>query len=376
MICLTLFFTRGVSLKTWEQIGSLEREIAPYVRLSQKKGIQVSFVTYGDTTDLKFRDQLSGIEILCNRWRLPSRIYEKLIPFLHAHAFTRTDLIKTNQTNGADTALRTARLWQKMLLVRCGYMWSDFAMRGGRVQEGMMARRIERSVFTAAQHVIVTTASMKDYIIENYYVPSKRIHIIPNFVLTDIFNPDNIQKVSKRICFIGRLSEQKNLFSLVQACTGLDVELVFIGEGQLRTALQEKAMEINVPLSLAGNLPHHQLPEEIRQSALFALVSYFEGHPKALLEAMSCGAAVLGADSPGIREQIIHGETGWLVGTDPDSIRSGIQHLLANPSLRQKMGANARRFAVENYSLEKIVEAEYMLIMEIMKNNEKNGRMP
>jgi glycosyltransferase involved in cell wall biosynthesis len=111
---------------------------------------------------------------------------------------------------------------------------------------------------------------------------------------------------------------------------------------------------------------HHQLPEMIRQSTLFALVSPHEGHPKSLLEAMSCGVAVLGADSPGIREQIQHAETGWLCGTDAQSIRAGIQHLLANPALREKLGRNARRFIEENYSIDKIVELEHSLLQKIL----------
>lgn len=367
MIYLTLFFTRGVSLRTWERIGSLEREVSLYVHLQNQKGIKVSFVTYGDKTDLKYRDQLQGIEILCNRWKFPSGIYEQLIPLLHARTLAQSSLIKTNQMNGAEVALRVARLWRKPLLARCGFMWSDLMRSKGKNNEAELARTIERAVFTGAQAVAITTASMKGYVIKNYNVSDERVHIIPNFVLTDVFAPQKAPIIDKRICFIGRLSEEKNLFSLLQACAGLDIDLHFIGDGHLRTALQEKAKELGVQLTLHGNLPHDQLPSLIRQSALFALVSPHEGHPKSLLEAMSCGAAVLGADSPGIREQIIHGETGWLVGTDSESIHAGMQHLLANSPLREKLGANARRFVLENYSLDKTLEMEYALYQEIIK---------
>lgn len=367
MIYLTLFFTRGVSLETWKRIGSLEREIALYVYLQQQKGVKVSFVTYGDKTDLKYCDQLHGIEILCNRWKLPPGIYEQLIPLLHARTLSRSMLIKTNQINGADVALRAAHLWHKPLLARCGYMWSDLAESMGNHNEAKRARSIEGTVFKHAQAVVITTPSMKEYVIKSYGVPDQRVHIIPNFVLTDIFSPETTQPIPHRLCFIGRLSEEKNLLALLQACAGLSVDLHFIGEGRLRTILQEKAKELGVQLTLHGNLPHHQLPAMIRRSALFALVSPHEGHPKSLLEAMSCGVAVLGADSPGIREQIVHGETGWLVGPDVESIRAGIQHLLANPSLREKLGANARRFVLENYSLDKILGMEYAVYEEIIK---------
>jgi len=364
MIRLTLFFTHGVSLQTWAGNGSLEREIALYLHL-QQKGLQVSFITYGGKTDLQYCDQLQGIEILCNRWNLPPQRYEQLIPWLHARTLARATLIKTNQADGADVALRAARLWRKPLLARCGYMWSDLMQSSGRQEEAKRAHAIERAVFTRARGVVVTTPFMKEYVLKNYSIPNERVHIIPNFVLTNIFSSEKMQPVPHRVCFIGRLSEEKNLFSLIQACAGLGMDLHFIGEGHLRAPLQDKARELGVQLTLHGNLQHHELPAVIRQSALFALVSPHEGHPKSLLEAMSCGVAVLGADSPGIREQIIHGETGWLVGTDAESIRAGIQHLLANPRLRAQLGANARRFIESTYSLEKIVEMEYALYQEI-----------
>jgi glycosyltransferase involved in cell wall biosynthesis len=366
LLRLILFFTRNVSLQTWAQNGSLQREIALYSQL-RKKGVSISFVTYGSKEDLVYAQEAQGIEILCNHWNLPPRWYERLLPFLHANLLRRADVIKTNQTNGAETALRAAQLWRKPLIARCGYMWSDLAESSGRHAEAEQARRIERKVYHAARRVVVTTPSMKEYAVLRYELPSTQVQVIPNYVLTDMFSPGVSRPASHLICFIGRLSEEKNLPALIQACEGLDVELVLIGEGHLRASLQELARQIGVKVHMPGNLPHHQLPDLIRQSAIFALISAHEGHPKSLLEAMSCGIAVLGADSPGIREQILHGETGWLCRTDAQSVRAGIQHLLANPALRKKLGRQARRFIEENYSLDKVVEMEYSLLQTVVR---------
>jgi len=362
---LILFFTRGVSLKTWASNGSLEREIAIYQRL-QEKGVEVTFVTYGGIDDLQYENRLQGVHILCNRMNLPQNWYEQWLPWLHDLSFNTADIIKTNQINGADVALRAAKFWRKPLIARCGYMWSDFAGFSGKHEEARRARQIEQSVFSNAERVVVTTPAMKEYAIKQYALAPEHVQVIPNYVLTDVFSAGAQKPQPNRICFIGRLSEEKNLPALIQACMGLDVELVLIGEGHLRASLQEFAKQLGVNVSMPGNLPHHQLPDTIRQSAIFTLVSPHEGHPKSLLEAMSCGTAVLGADSPGIREQIVHGETGWLCGTDAQSIRAGILHLLANPSLREKLGRNARRFIEENYSLDKIVEMEYSLLQTVV----------
>jgi len=365
-IRLVLFFTRGVSLHTWAQNGSLEREIALYLRL-QQQGVKISFVTYGDKTDLKYKDALQGIEILCNRWNLSRRWYELLIPFLHGRALCHAGVIKTNQTNGADVALRAAKVWRKPLVARCGYMWSEFAERSGKPDMVRLARQVEKDIFTNSQRIVVTTPAMQDFIEKKYQVDARKISVFPNYVMTDKFSLQMVEPVPNRICFIGRLTEQKNLKSLLCACEGLSVELHFAGEGHLMASLQEDARTMAIPLVLHGNLPHHQLPELIHSSAVFVLPSTYEGHPKSLLEAMSCGAAVLGADSPGIREQIKHGETGWLCGTDEQSIRTGIQHLLNDPPLREKIGRNARRFIEENYSLDKVVELEYSLLKDFIE---------
>ena len=99
--------------------------------------------------------------------------------------------------------------------------------------------------------------------------------------------------------------------------------------------------------------------------AIFVLPSLYEGHPKTILEAMACGASVVGADSPGIRELIRHGKTGYLCGTDPQSIRVALEELLAHLTLRRELGSNARQYVVENYSLAKIGKMELTMLKEV-----------
>jgi glycosyltransferase involved in cell wall biosynthesis len=164
---------------------------------------------------------------------------------------------------------------------------------------------------------------------------------------------------------VGRLSQLKNPQLLIRACAGLDVELVMVGDGPLRPAVEELGAELKVRLRLMGNLPHRELPGVLNQAAIFLLTSQIEGHPKALLEAMSCGLAVIGVDSPGIRELICHQENGWLCPADENSIRAAIQQLLAQPYLRAELGRNARRFVAENFAFERVIEMEISALREL-----------
>jgi hypothetical protein len=57
---LILFFTRGISLQTWEEIGMMDREIEIYKRLLPFVG-SISFLTYGSEKDLAFAPRLDDI---------------------------------------------------------------------------------------------------------------------------------------------------------------------------------------------------------------------------------------------------------------------------------------------------------------------------
>jgi glycosyltransferase involved in cell wall biosynthesis len=362
-INLVLFFTRGVSLKTWDTVGMFEREVAIYRRL-QEHGVQVSFVTYGDASDLAYADRLPGIRILCNRWGLPARRYTRLAPLLHWRQMWRGDIFKTHQTEGAEVAFLAKRLFGKKMIARAGFMWSVFLKNAGTFSydaESLIRR--EREAFTRADWVVVTTALMKEYAVENYGLPSAKVQVIPNYVLTDLFAPSRESRQSRRrIIYVGRFSQEKNLLGLLEAIGGLDVELIMIGDGLQRQQLEERATSYGINVRFLGNRPHYELPKFLNQADLFVLLTSCEGHPKTLLEAMACGLPVIGADSPGIREMIEHRQTGFLCGPSPYEIRAAILEVLGDDRLKTKMGRLAREFVVENFSIDEILKLELNLL--------------
>ncbi len=362
---LILFFTRGVSLRNWDKWGMFDREVALYKRL-QERGVQVGFVTYGDSRDLKYTERLPGINILCNRWKLPHRVYERLLPLLHAPWLQRCDIVKTNQTPGSELALRSARFWGKPLLARCGYMWSEFAARDkGGDSAARHARHIESKVFSAAAKVAVTTPAMAADIAQRVPAAAAKTTVIPNYVEIDRFCPAAGQSRDFDIIFVGRLAPQKNLPSLLEAVAPLGVRVLLIGDGKLRDELQQRFAGANSQIEWLGNVPNADLPIHLNRARLFVLPSHYEGHPKALLEAMACGLPVIGADSPGISELIRHGETGWLCETDASSIRAAVERLLAEPELCAELGRNAHRYVLEHFSLDRILEMEMALLKEV-----------
>jgi glycosyltransferase involved in cell wall biosynthesis len=370
---LVLFFTRGMSLKAWDEVGMFDREVALYAALLPHVR-SIDFLTYGGPEEREYTSRLDGIGVLCNAFGLPSRHYERLIPLLHARALCRATVLKTNQTMGADVALAAARLHGKPLVARCGYLWSLFAWRAGGAPgpEFATARRTESYVFRRAARVVVSSEAARRYILGSYRVWGERVRVIPNYVSTERFLPlPELRDAKATICFVGRLDEQKNLPALLEAARGLDVRLHLIGDGPARPLVERLIGEFALDAALIGRVPHEELPRHLNRATLFVLPSRYEGHPKTLLEAMSCGLPVIGADAPGIREVIAHGRTGLLCGGDAASLRLAIEALLAAPRLRDELGRNARAQILATCALERIAAQERALLHEVAEHRRR-----
>jgi glycosyltransferase involved in cell wall biosynthesis/SAM-dependent methyltransferase len=358
---LLLFMTRGMSLAAWRDNGSLERELALYAKLAEH-GVSTAIISWGGKEDKAIAAPFPWLRVYANTHNLPPERYERLLPLLHALPLLRADLIKSNQVNGADLALRCARFWNKPFIARCGYLWSDFCRRENPalLEQAVAAEAI---VFSGADAVVSTTEATCRQITAAYALPEGKARCIPNYVPEYFFALPPTERKTREtpiITAVGRLAPQKNLFALIDACAGLDVTLRLIGEGEQRAELTAHAVARGVNLELPGNLSSRELPPLLAESSVCALVSLFEGHPKALLEYMACACAVLGSKAEGIAPLIRDGENGLLCGTDATSIRQGLQSLLQDAPLRRRLGQQAREDA-RRFSLERIVEQELNL---------------
>lgn len=359
---LALFFTTGISLKTWEKVGNLGREVKPYNELANYFD-KIYFFTYGDISDLNYQNVLNrDIKIFPKKWKIPSKIYIFLLPFLYRKELKTVDILKTNQMNGAVAAVLTKWLYRKKLIIRCGYEWlSILENQGSTYLKRRVVYLIEKIAYKTANTIILTSQKDKEYVELKFKIPSSRIKIVPNYIDTDLFKPVNIKREENRIGFVGRLEEVKNLFNLIGAVSDLPIKLIIFGSGSLGEKLENYTRQKKANVEFRGNIPNDKLPEELNKLQIFILPSYYEGCPKVLLEAMSCGLPCIGTNVEGIQEIIKHKENGYLCETDAISIRKAILVVLNNKKLREKLSKNARKTIVNNFSLEKILEKEKII---------------
>jgi glycosyltransferase involved in cell wall biosynthesis len=280
-------------------------------------------------------------------------------------------VVKTNQMQGADVALAAARAAGLAFLARCGYLPSNIALwrHGPGSPQAAEFLRLEARVFTAADLVAVTTPAMAATVAERYGVDPARVRVAPNFVDTELFAPAGENGPSREddlLVYVGRLHEEKNLLNLLLALKGLPLRLELAGEGPQRAELMRAAQELGLRVNFLGKVDNADLPRLLARAGAFVLPSKGEHHPKALLEAMSCGTACLGTDVPGIAELIEHGRTGWLCPPDAVGLRAGLEAIMGDPGLRAALGAAAREFVLANFTFARVLALELNLLAELM----------
>ena len=101
-----------------------------------------------------------------------------------------------------------------------------------------------------------------------------------------------------------------------------------------------------------GHVPYHLLLAIFQVSSVHVYLTYPFVLSWSLLEAMSCGCAVVASSTQPLLEVINHNETGLLTDFfDIEMLLSNISALLDNSSLAQRLGRNARKYVCQHYDL-------------------------
>jgi glycosyltransferase involved in cell wall biosynthesis len=170
---------------------------------------------------------------------------------------------------------------------------------------------------------------------------------------------DVVEPGQRLILAVGRLGVEKGFDTLIEAFFELtgkytNWDLVILGEGAERPALEKLRARLGLikRVHIPGRVGN--LADWYERSDGFVLSSKYEGFPNALLEAMAHGLPAVSFDChAGPRDIIRHGVDGFLVPPEHGvtGLVNGLESLLADEALRDKMGLAARkvrrRFSVD-----------------------------
>jgi glycosyltransferase involved in cell wall biosynthesis len=118
-------------------------------------------------------------------------------------------------------------------------------------------------------------------------------------------------------------------------------------------------------LHFVGTVPHPVLHELLRVSACHVYLTYPFVLSWSLLEAMSCGALVVGSDTAPLRDVIRHGENGLLVDFfDGEALARQVAAMLADPEAHRPLRQAARATVVERFDLQRVCLPQQLALVD------------
>jgi glycogen(starch) synthase len=239
----------------------------------------------------------------------------------------------------------------------------------GRIANYFMHQLAKLEEETAKKATLIVTISKYSLEkIQKYYaVDEAKVRIVPNGVDPEKFKPFEDQAAVKRqfglenepcVLFVGSLIPRKGLPFLVETAKKIvkeyrETKFLIVGEGPLRNQLLKKLEVANLSgnFTFLGNVKEDVLPAVYNCADVFALPSIQEGQGIVLLEAQASAKPIVAFEVGGVNEAVCNGETGVLVKRgSTDKFADAVMKLLSDKALREKMGANGRRFVAENFT--------------------------
>jgi glycosyltransferase involved in cell wall biosynthesis len=209
-------------------------------------------------------------------------------------------------------------------------------------------------------------------LIENERFPALKVHVIPNGVDTQRFQPNaeaaarvrhelHIPKDAPVTGIVAALRPEKNHLLFLEAAALVrskrpDARFVIVGDGPERPAI-----ELGIQRFRLGECVHllgsrSDIPEVLSACDAFMLTSHNEANPVSILEAMSVGLPVVSTNVGSVCESVEHGVTGFLAqpGNACD-LADSLLTIFNDAALAAQFGAAGRQEVVDRWSLESMV---------------------
>lgn len=358
-------------------VGGAERQLATLSPRLQEMGVDVQILTRR-YPGLKSFEKINGIPV----YRLPIPGPKPMASLFFTIAAQpllyrlKPDLIHAHELlSPTTTAVLAKRIFGVPVVAKVlrGGQLGDIAKlkrsRSGRQRLVVMGRHVDAFI-TISQEIDRELASLN--------IPQSKRPFIPNGVDTERFSPvseSERETLRQKLnlpngltaVYTGRLVEEKQIDKLIEIWPQIravqpNANLILLGTGEQETKLKQQAGEGIVFRGAVVDVSPY-----LKGADLFILPSATEGLSNALLEAMSVGLPSVASNVGGAPDLITHNYSGLLIAPDaPTDLAKNIISLLNDKLLRQKLGSQARKKIIQDYSLPSVVEKLYDLYTRLL----------
>ena len=209
-----------------------------------------------------------------------------------------------------------------------------------------------------------------------------QIEVIPNGVDLDFYTPDPaVQRFAEpTLLYLGRLKKYKRVDLIIAAFARVRrsfpaARLIIAGKGDARPALEQQIHRLGLDgaVQLAGFVSDLEKRDLFRRSWIHLLTSPKEGWGITNIEAAACGTPTIASDSPGLRDSVADGETGFLVAHgDVAALAARIEQVLGNAPLREQLARQAVAFA-QRFTWERAAHDTEQFLNEVVRDRKGAG---
>ena len=236
--------------------------------------------------------------------------------------------------------------------------------RGSRVGSLIVARMVEvhrkRKTWQekVVRYIALTEFAKQKFVQAGF--PVDKIAVKPNFAGSDINITNPLRSEKLYALFVGRISKEKGIETLLKAWEQLSLPLHVVGDGPLLSKIQ--SVESRLVTSF-GHMSSKNVGEKMAQSSFLVMPSeWYEGFPMVLVEAFAHGLPVVASRLGGMEEIVEDGKTGlhFDAGNHFD-LAEKVQWMQEHPQECKKMGENARQDYLQRYT----PEINYKMLIQI-----------
>lgn len=229
-------------------------------------------------------------------------------------------------------------------------------------------------IFYPNAKIITFSKQTEEDLIRNRF-NKKNIYVIQEGIDLSKYVLGNVKSEKPGILIVSRLVKYKNVQDAIMAMKIVikkipEAELHILGNGDyenhLRNLIKKLGIENNV--FLHGFVSDKEKIRFLQESWILIMPSLKEGWATPVIEANACGTPAIVSNGTGIKETVIHGETGYIFPMGNYKIMAGyIERLMVDRDLRESFRKNALVFA-KSYSWEKSEDKFYKLIEDLYEN--------
>ena len=259
----------------------------------------------------------------------------------------------------------------KPFLLEIRDLWPEFAIDMGVLKNPVliwMSRRLERFLYSRANHLLVNSPAYRDYLID-LGIPAAKISFIANGVDPDMFVTEKKSGRLRQeyqlhdkfiVTYAGAMGMANNLEIVLEAAATLgdlpDIHFLMVGDGKDRKKLDEVLDKLKLTnVTFTGSRPKSQMPEILAESDVCLAVlrdipMFRTTYPNKVFDYMAAARPVVLAIDGVIRQVIEAADGGIPVPPgNPIAMANAVRTLYLNRPRSEQMGQQARDYVIKHF---------------------------